>query len=583
MILKIATMVFHKCLHQAADQLLATFLNRAMTTKCMGLKEQACISCLNEWRMIAFKCIQICSNCHLLSFTFITKESIEALSLSIQSFVLTMTNVQSVPKDTKRCLQYCNMDLEHCLLQFCMSSHVTKAEDMLLSHCAKSEVEIPISAFCAEFKKEVTVDNDEKLSLKDVQSNVRKMCVNKNMTLPEEDLEFANCKSIAEKIIKQLFDTKRNNQRKQRNDLHQSNCILTAEEELCVTQLCTILANCGHRLDVDEVRVCMNIIAPLPDGMPHSETASQNFVEQHPELKLSGSSGINLQRASQAMDAVHETCFCKLNSCIDALCNLGEIKWKSFADIPPRLTCNMDEVGSDTTKRWNKAVKDADATICVFTIAPEGDKMPFHATACVTSRSDGQHQSPVDGVAEGAPPPVIIHSKKVSSNDVKPETAPDRLLRGVAPMGNTGEHKDATDARKRNNVHGFLVLAMPNGSMKQCTMLPRAEHFVASSPKNCDPLEAVILLLDGHSSRWDLPALLHLLQHGVCPFCLPSHASIWFQANDVGPNMRLHKCISEAVKKRCRGVRGHAFVPSDWNVVFREAWADFLSQERSDF
>ena len=583
MILKIATMVFRKCLHQAVDQLLAAFLNIAIIIKYIGLKELACVSRLNERRMITFKCVQICSNCRLLSFTFITKESIEALSPSVQSFILTMTNAQSIPKDTKRYLQYCNTDLEHCLLQFCMSSHATKAEDVLLSYRAKSEVEIPISTFYAKFKKEVTINNDKKLSLKDIQSNVRKIYVNKNMTLPEEDLEFANCKSIAEKIIKQLFDTKRNNQRKQRNDLHQSNCILTAEEELYVTQLCTILANCGHGLDVDEVRVCMNIIAPLPDGMPHSETASRNFIKRHPELKLSGSSGIDPQRASQATDAVRETYFCKLDSYIDVLYNLGKIKWKSFADIPPRLIYNMDEVGSDTTKRRNKVVKEADATIRVFTITPEGDKMPFHVTTCVTSRSDGQYQSPIDGVTEGAPPPVIIHSKKVSSDDVKPETVPDRLLRGVAPMGNTGEYKDATDAYKRNNVYGFLVLATPNGSMKQCTMLPYAEHFVASLPKNRDPLEAVILLLDGHSSRWDLPALLYLLQHGVYPFYLPSHTSIWSQANDVGPNMRLHKCISEAAKKRRRGIRGRAFTPSDWNVVFREAWADFLSRERSDF
>ena len=131
--------------------------------------------------------------------------------------------------------------------------------------------------------------------------------------------------------------------------------------------------------------------------------------------------------------------------------------------------------------------------------------MPFHVTVCLTTRADGQYVSHGDGITEGALPPVIIHSK-APSTDPNAVLNPYRLIDALA-LG-LAELKDCTsglDAYAKNNVLGFLTLATPNGSMLQRTMLPYAKHFVKSLHADRDPLDGIILLLDRHSSRWDLP------------------------------------------------------------------------------
>lgn len=94
-----------------------------------------------------------------------------------------------------------------------------------------------------------------------------------------------------------------------------------------------------------------------------------------------------------------------------------------------------------------------------------------------------------------------------------------------------------------------------------------------------------MLLLDGHSSRWDLPALRYLYEHNVFPFFFPSHTSIWSQANDNGTNKRLHALIEvEAAKLRSGScLTNSKFKPSDWNIIFRRAWRRFLDLERADY
>ncbi len=57
---------------------------------------------------------------------------------------------------------------------------------------------------------------------------------------------------------------------------------------------------------------------------------------------------------------------------------------------------------------------------------------------------------------------------------------------------------------------------------------------------------ATILFLDGHASRWSVPALRYLLKNRVFPFILASHTSIWSQPNDGGVNKRFHRAIEES-------------------------------------
>jgi len=48
--------------------------------------------------------------------------------------------------------------------------------------------------------------------------------------------------------------------------------------------------------------------------------------------------------------------------------------------------------------------------------------------------------------------------------------------------------------------------------------------------------DPVLLFFDGHTSRWNMSALLYLERNNVHGICLPSHTSIWSQPNDAGAN-----------------------------------------------
>jgi hypothetical protein len=242
----------------------------------------------------------------------------------------------------------------------------------------------------------------------------------------------------------------------------------------------------------------------------------------------------------------------------------------------------MDKIGSNTTQHRGPTVGSSEKNRKrLYTITPEGDKMPFHVTVCLTTRSDGQYGVPGNSISDGAPPPVIIHSRKGEDRD--PEDVCDRLKTCLVNIDGTSGCSKIEDAFKQNDKHGFLVLATPNGSMTQSAMLPFARHFVNNLPTNRLKDEPVILFLDGHSSRWDISTLNFFFENNVFPFLLPSHTSIWSQPNDCGPNKRLHGCISEA-NRQLRSTRiDKNFQPKHWNQIFRNGWELFLTREQNDF
>jgi hypothetical protein len=58
-----------------------------------------------------------------------------------------------------------------------------------------------------------------------------------------------------------------------------------------------------------------------------------------------------------------------------------------------RRICNMDEAGTDTTKCRRKVIADKrNAFQRIFAIAPEGDRMKGHTTACIATRADGEFE-----------------------------------------------------------------------------------------------------------------------------------------------------------------------------------------------
>lgn len=59
----------------------------------------------------------------------------------------------------------------------------------------------------------------------------------------------------------------------------------------------------------------------------------------------------------------------------------------------------------------------------------------------------------------------------------------------------------------------------------------------------------LILLLDGHTSRWTYKGLKTLIDAGVFPFFIGSHTSAWHQPNDNGLNASYKSEFRKAVKR----------------------------------
>ena len=108
----------------------------------------------------------------------------------------------------------------------------------------------------------------------------------------------------------------------------------------------------------------------------------------------------------------------------------------------------------------------------------------------------------------------------------------------------------AENKSTKANLYGVICRTTASGLMTQETMLNYAMYFVRHLPEsqgmNWLP---VILFLGGHSSRWDVAALMYLMKHKVFPSFIASHISVWDQPNDAGPNIRIHKCMETGVTK----------------------------------
>jgi hypothetical protein len=491
-------------------------------------------------------------------------------------------------------LEYTEEAMRECLLAFCMCADpATKVGSIIQEQACKNNGKaVASNSLYRHFKKRVDLGADRggSTSLKEIQQSVRVFSAANPSSCSEGNKQaMEDFKGKAVAVIEQIFKTKKENQKVQQSDLHRSNCVLTSNEEKALVQLVKYLGVCGHGLDRMKILDCLNHITRVEGTL--SQKAVSGFLKRSPELKLVGSSGIDSNRASQANENVRDIYFCKLDNFVGVLHGMGRSKQETFADIPSQYIYNMDEVASDTTKRRNKIAVDSEVKTRVFTITPEGDKMPFHVTICLTTRADGQFISPGEGILEGAPPPVVIHSKpettkKALSNKKAPATSDpcklsDKHVQGLCSMKGC---TSALEAYEKNNEDGFLVMVTHNGSMKQSTMLPYAKHFVKHLPADRDPLQAVILLLDGHSSRWDLDALIFLYQHKVYCFFFPSHASIWSQCNDLGPNQSIHKCIAdEASEQRSIICVSGRYTIVQYNVIFRGGYRRFLQKERADF
>jgi hypothetical protein len=110
-------------------------------------------------------------------------------------------------------------------------------------------------------------------------------------------------------------------------------------------------------------------------------------------MKNVAAGSLDPARARKATKETHDKVLCKLEAYISTLYwDQGKIPWKSFSEIPADRLYNMDEVGSDNTKRRARVIASATDMACLFQVMSEGDgKMNIHITACITICVKGKY------------------------------------------------------------------------------------------------------------------------------------------------------------------------------------------------
>lgn len=130
----------------------------------------------------------------------------------------------------------------------------------------------------------------------------------------------------------------------------------------------------------------------------------------------------------------------------------------------------------------------------------------------------------------------------------------------------------------QRNPLGILPRTTKTGSVTQERFLDLAVHFVQSLPK-AQRGKPVLLILDGHASRWSIAAIRYLLAHNVYVFYLPGHSSVWSQPNDMGANQRFHSCLERVASQHRRGGGSEKGSVPYFNRMFVEAWRMYVEEE----
>jgi hypothetical protein len=139
----------------------------------------------------------------------------------------------------------------------------------------------------------------------------------------------------------------------------------------------------------------------------------------------------------------------------------------------------------------------------------------------------GLYQDQKNGVLDGACPPLLIHTDK-GKTKAKEKDERNRQRNGEMPWNDDVSPRFLKGLDKKL---GVKIATTHSGSMTQEVFYKFAEHFIAALPNNHEP---VLLLLDGHGSRWNAQALQLLMQNKVYPFIIASHTSIGLSQTIVG-------------------------------------------------
>ena len=244
---------------------------------------------------------------------------------------------------------------------------------------------------------------------------------------------------------------------------------------------------------------------PIPCPAPPSARARQRFKRTYEEkLGLFKTSHMDIKRAEKATDAVQEAMFKQFTALLDRLEKEGRLSKDERSNLAPHLF-NMDEMGSGgdaAAKRTKKLARKGrkkpsrQGGSWRLTIVTDGDKKAFHASVAVCIRATGEYHT-MQGV---------IHS---SSSQAKNPRFSSKHVAGLEPVADKG----------------WLVAVTKNGSMELRVFEAWCHMFVKSLPAGFGPGgKVVILLLDGHASRWTYRGLAHLIENNVSRAPRPPHA-----------------------------------------------------------
>ena len=234
----------------------------------------------------------------------------------------------------------------------------------------------------------------------------------------------------------------------------------------------------------------------------------------------------------------------------------------------------MDEVGSDTNKGRKKKIAGTDSMHDGFRHVYEitdGDNNPFHVTNCLTTCAHGT--TPI--------PPYLGHSSPSTKSKTDAPKITAQYLSGLYAIDEDG---------KRYSPSKIGLFVTKSGSMTKERFPSFCRHFVKNLPvgqgKGGEP---VILVFDGHASRWSFEGIKYLLDNNVYCLCIPGHTSIWAQPNDGGVNASWKSWLGDAIaewrathrpllgsEKAMKMTRG------DFNAIFADAWLTWKEAMRHE-
>ena len=227
---------------------------------------------------------------------------------------------------------------------------------------------------------------------------------------------------------------------------------------------------------------------------------------------------IDRSRGKKATAEVRDAVYDKFEKFLQQLIDEGNMTEQQAANLGDHLA-NADEVGGDERGQSKKKVyKGRKRNAAWRSTDLGGDHNPFHVTLMLVSLSFGILADSV----------FLIHSSPGVS---KPRMCA-RLYEYIPAQWSV--RRTETGSMTRDLFEDWVAFFI------------RSMDKTGYGRKHDNPL---ILLLDGHTSRWTYEGLKALIDAGIYPFFIASHTSAWHQPNDCGLNALYKSKFNAAVRR----------------------------------